>query len=306
LAGHGGRAVDVGIGGAQGQHDGGHRGDVGAGRAQGVAQQARQRDVGGCLWPEDADRGDRQAQVQRGGDGQSNGYRARQLPGRIREPRGERGDGLPAGEGEHQRGRRAADREPAVRREWRPVTGLRRGRRPGDRHDHHAGQQADEDELGGGAGPQPASGEPDDGQQQRGRDGGAGKLAAAGQLRDVAGADEAHDRGAAYHSGKEHPADHPARAWPQASGDVADHPACGRVAPAQSREHGGEQARKAQQGYPGKDRGGPGLGGGKARQEQQTGAEDRPDVQGGAARGRQVLRYSRLFHACQCHGSTIA
>ena len=82
-----------------------------------------------------------------------------------------------------------------MRGERRPVAGPRRPGRAGGRHDHHDGQQADEDELGGGAGPQPASGEADDGQQQRGRDGRAGELAAAGQVRDVAGADEADDRG---------------------------------------------------------------------------------------------------------------
>ena len=111
-----------------------------------------------------------------------------------------------------------ADREPAVRRERRPVGHPRRRRRPGHRHDHHDGQQADQDQLGRGAGPQPGRGQADDGQQQRGRDGGPGQLPAAGQLGDVAGADEADDRGTAHHPGQEHPAGRPARPRSQARG----------------------------------------------------------------------------------------
>ena len=79
-----------------------------------------------------------------------------------------------------------------------------------------------------GAGPQPAGGQADDDQQQRGRDGGAGELAAAGQLGDVTGADQADDRGAAHHPGQEHPAGRPARPRSQARGHVAHHPARGR------------------------------------------------------------------------------
>jgi hypothetical protein len=59
--------------------------------------------------------------------------------------------------------------------------------------------------------------------------------------------------------------------------------------PAQGREHGGEQAGQDQQGEPGQDRGRPGLGRGQAGQQQQAGAEERTDVEGGATRGRQVL-----------------
>ncbi len=66
-------------------------------------------------------------------------------------------------------------------------------------------------DLRGGAGPQPAGGEADDGQQQRGRDRRAGQLAAAGQLGDVAGPDQADDRRTADHAGQEHPAGRPAR-----------------------------------------------------------------------------------------------
>ncbi len=58
------------------------------------------------------------------------------------------------------------------------------------------GQQADQDQLGRRAGPQPAGGQAEDGQQQHGGDGRAGGLAAAGQVGDVAGADQADDRGA--------------------------------------------------------------------------------------------------------------
>src|SRR3984885_9385180 len=62
--------------------------------------------------------------------------------------------------------------------------------------------------------------------------------------------------------------------------------------PAQGREHSGEQPRQPQQRQPGEDRSRPGLGRGQARQEQQAGPEDRPDVQCRAARGGEV----RLVH----------
>jgi hypothetical protein len=137
--------------------------------------------------------------------------------------------------------------------ERQPVAGSRGPRRPGDSQDNHADQQADEDELGRRAGPQPASGQADDRQQQRGRDGRAGEPATTGQVGDVAGADEADDRGAGHHPGEEDPAGRPARTRPQASGDVPHHPAGGPALPAQGREHGGEQAGQAQQGEPGKD-----------------------------------------------------
>src|SRR5215472_17036328 len=57
---------------------------------------------------------------------------------------------------------------------------------------------------------------------------------------------------------------------------------------------------------PGDDRGRPGLGGGEAGEEQQAGAQESPDVEGSAARGRQALRCSGLVHGCQCHRSTMA
>src|ERR1700728_4514029 len=69
--------------------------------------------------------------------------------------------------------------------------------------------------------------------------------------------------------------------------------------PAQGREHSGEQPRQPQQRQPGEDRSRPGLGRGQARQEQQAGPEDRPDVQCRAARGGEV----RLVHR---HNYTIA
>src|SRR4029077_12185739 len=94
-----------------------------------------------------------------------------------------------------------------------------------------------------------------------------------------------------------HPAGRPPGPAPQARGDVAHHAPGRRDLPAQGRKHGGEQPRQDQQRQPGQDRGRAGLGGGQPRQQQQAGAEDRPDVEGSAAGGGQVVL---------CHTFTIA
>jgi hypothetical protein len=98
LPGYGRRAADVGVDGAQGQHDGGRRGGSRAGPADGVAQQAGQGHVGGSPRTEDTDRGHREAQVQRGGDRHGDGHGARQLAGRVLEARGERRHSLLLGQ----------------------------------------------------------------------------------------------------------------------------------------------------------------------------------------------------------------
>jgi hypothetical protein len=157
---------------------------------------------------------------------------------------------------------------------------VRGWRRPRHRRDHHGDEQADQQQLGQGAGPDPARRHAEHGQQQGGRDGGAGQIAATGQGSDVTGADQAHDRRAGDDPGQEPPAGHRASPVAQPGRGVAG---CTRRAwhrLAQAREHRGQDGGQGEQAGPGQDGGRSGLRGGQAGQQEQPGSEQGADVEG--------------------------
>src|SRR5262249_49926529 len=126
--------------------------------------------------------------------------------------------------------------------------------------------------------------------------------AAAGELGDVAGADEADQGGATYHRRQEGPADRQPGPGAQPGAHVAHHSAGRGEAPAERRENGGEQAGQAEQGDPGPDRRRPGPRRGETGQQQQAGAEEGADVEGGSPGDRQVLGATGWL----CHASSLA
>jgi Lrp/AsnC family transcriptional regulator, leucine-responsive regulatory protein len=300
---HLGRPGQVGVGRAQGQHQRGDGGGGPAGRADGQLEQESQRYIGPAAAAQAGDGRHGQAKVERGRDGERDRGHPRQLPVGPGEPGRERGDGLPAGERQHQGGRRPADRRPAVRGERRPAG--RAGRRRGSGHGHndHHDQQRHQRKLSGRAGPDPAEGQDEHRQQQRARHRGPHQLGAAGQVGHVAGADEADDRGAAHHAGQEAPPGRGPGPAAEPSRRVARDAAAGRPGAAQRGEHRGQQGGEPDERDPGDDRRRAGLGGGQARQEQQARAEQRTDVQRRAARDGQ--RAERGSSWCR-HGSSLA
>jgi hypothetical protein len=127
--------------------------------------------------------------------------------------------------------------------ERRPVGRAVGGRGSGHGDHHHHDQQGDEHQLSQRGGPDPAQGQAEHGEQQRGCHGRAHQLAAADQLGDIARADQADDRGAADHAGQEAPARHRARPAAQARRRVPGDAARRGHRAAQRGEHGREHGR---------------------------------------------------------------
>ena len=292
-------AGEIGVGGAQREHDRGHRGGGSPARPDGQPEQRGERHVGACAPAETADRSGGQAQVEQGGRAERDAGDPGQLPGRVAEPGGQRGHSLPPHEGEHQGGGGPSNREPAIRGERRPVGRAGGGRGSGHGDHHHHDQQGDEHQLGERAGPDPAQGQAEHGEQKRGRHDRAHQLATADQLGDVARTDQAHDRGAADHAGQEAPACHRARPAAQAGRRVPGDAACRGHRAAQPGEHSREHRREPDQRGPGQYRCGPSLRRGQPGQQQQAGAEQRPDVERGASGDGQLRRSGDV---CGCPG----
>jgi hypothetical protein len=208
MAHHCDRPVDVGVGRADGEHNGsGCRRDRSR-RTDCYVEQVGERHGGSRS--EHADGRDGQAQVKGRRNGQRDRDHPRELPGGVGEPGSERRDGLPADERQHESGCGVADGKPSVRREWAPVREPRGRDRSDDRHGHDRDQQHDQNKLGAGAGPQPGRRQAEhDEDQEPGHRGTYGE-AAAGERRDVAGSDQADNRRAAHDPGQEAPAGHPA------------------------------------------------------------------------------------------------
>jgi len=223
--GHRRGAGEVGVGRPEGQHDRRHGGGRAPGRTDGVPQQVSERHVGPGAVAKHGDRSDCQAQVQRRGGGEGDGDDAWQLPGGVAQPGGQRGGRLPADEGKHQDRGSVADGRPAVRRERGPVGGAGRRGGSGDGEDDHGEQERDERHLHGRRRADPAHRQPEHHEQQASRCGAAQQAAAAGQVGEIAGAYQAHDRCAADHPGEEAPAGRGAGPGAEAGGGVGDDPA---------------------------------------------------------------------------------
>ena len=282
---HLGGPRQVGVDRADREHQRGHRGHRPPGRADGQLQQVGQRhgQIGAAA--QAADRRDGQAQVEHRGHGE----RDADDPGQLAraQPSGQRGHGLPADEREHQGRGRPADGQPAVRGERGPVRRAGRVRRAGYRGHHHRDQQGDEQQLRQRGRANPAGRQPEHREQQPGGDGGASQRAAAGQRGHVTSADETDDRRAGDDAGQEPPPGHRRRAGSEPGRGVARRAGRARHRPAQRSEHRGEDRGQGEQPEPGEDRRGPGLFGGQAGQQQESGPEEGADIQRGGPWHRQ-------------------
>jgi len=298
VGGERGGAGQVGVGGGQGECDGGHRGDDRAGRTDGDAQQVGQWHRGTGRSAEHRDRRGGQPEVDQRGHQERDGHDPGQLAGGLAQAGGQRGDGLPADERQHQHRRGTAERGPAVRQERRPVGEPGGVSRAEHRHHDKPDQHRDQHQLRGHGGPGAAEGQPDHhGEQHRaGRH--PDRPAAAQQYPDVAATDQADHRRTAHHGDQEAPADRPPGRGAQARRRVPRHPTAARQPGTERGEQHREQPGHRQQAEPGQDRSRAGQLGGQAGQQQQAGSEQRPDVQRGASRGGKLRCSLRCSLRC--------
>ena len=241
------RRGHVGVHRAHREQDGEQRGDPTARLAEARGHQVGERDVG---LGTDADRRRREAEVEHDHDRDGGTDRARELLRRVLELAREMRSRLPADEREHEHARRAADRQPAVRRERRPVLGLAVRERGDDRDEQQRAQQGGEPELQTSRRMQARGvGRQHDRDHRRGRRDGRATPRAE-QLGDVEATHQRHRRRADHDAAEEPPAGRGAGAAAERLAHVRRRPARLGLTRAERGERGRERDRQRQQRRP--------------------------------------------------------
>ena len=207
----------------------------------------------------------------------------------VGEPRGQRRDRLPADEGEHE-GRRRRARPPASRAGRTAPSWPRATRRPSPATATMTTTSSSATSSSWAAAEvrSPPAASAMTASSSSGGDQRPGQPAAAGELGDVAGADQADDRRPGDDPGQERPAGDRAGPRAEPGADVADDPARrGETAPEGRRTRPRTGPDRMSSPAQASTDAGPACGGGEPGEQQQAGPEQRADVERGAARRRQ-------------------